>query len=114
MTLPIRAFLIIRAGADDWRVHVCRDLDAVQESWAAREDDSQAAVLHIGFDRPHSRDFDEILSSWCGRMLLTTSAVHGLPSAFKASMRPVGFVGELPVHLALSGWGYTQEEPSTD
>jgi hypothetical protein len=114
MTLPIRAFLIIRAGADDWRVHVCRDLDAVQESWAAREDDSQAAVLHIGFDRPHSRDFDEILSSWSGRMLLTTSAVHGLPSAFKASMQPVGFVGELPVHLALSGWGYTQEEPSTE
>jgi hypothetical protein len=110
MTLPIRAFLIIRAGADDWRVNVCRDLDAVQESWSARAEERQSAVLHIGFDRPASAAFEELLAENAGRMLLTASAVHGLPSAFRASSHPIGFVGALPVHLALTGWGYSLEE----
>lgn len=107
MTLPIRAFLIVRRGPDDWGVHVCRDLDAVRAGWVEREDEAYAAVLHIGFDRPHSGDFEELLSRHSGRMLLTASAVHGLPSSFSASARPVGFVADLPVHLALTGWGYT-------
>jgi hypothetical protein len=110
MTLPIRAFLIIRVGAEDWRVQVCRDLDAVQESWSAREEERQSAVLHIGFDRPASAAFEELLAANAGRMLLTASAVHGLPSNFRASSRPIGFVDALPVHLALTGWGYSLEE----
>jgi hypothetical protein len=114
MTHPIRAFLIVRREIHDFGVHVCRDLDAVRAAWSGREDHAQSAVLHIGFDRPHSGEFEELLSANPGRMLLTASAIYALPSAFGASTRPIGVVGELPIHLGLTGWGYVCDDPADD
>lgn len=111
MTHPIRAFLIVRRGTHDFGVHVCRDLDAVRAAWSEREDQTQAAVLHTGFDRPHSGEFEDLLSANPGRMLLTASAVYALPSAYGASSNPIGFVGELPIYLGLKGWGYVCDDP---
>lgn len=111
MAHPIRAFLIVRRGSHDFGVHVCRDLDAVRAAWSEREDHALAAVLHIGFDRPHSVEFEDLLSANSGRMLLTASAAYALPSVYEASANPIGVVGDLPIHLGLTGWGYTCEEP---
>ncbi len=108
MTLPIRAFLIVRVGLDDWNVNVCRDLDAVIAAWQRRSDDSQSAILHLGFDRPSSPAFDQIATDFPGRMLFTAAAKYGVPSQFEASETPIGFVDDLPVFLALRGWGYTE------
>lgn len=110
MSLPIRAFLLVRRGPSDWTVDVCRDLDAVMAAWLRRADASAPAVLHIGFDRPHSGAFEEIASAYPGRMLLTASAKYGVPSHFDASESPVGQVGRLPVYLALRGWGYVEAD----
>lgn len=109
MTRPIRAFLMLRT-ADDWAVSVCRDLEAVVEAWAARQDAATAGVLHIGFDRPPSAAFEEVVRSHPGRLLVTAAAKFGLPAELVASDFPVGFVGTLPVHLALRGWGYVLED----
>ena len=103
MSLPVRAFLMVRGGPDDWTVDVCRDLDAVIAAWQRRSDASAPAVLHIGFDRPPSAAFEEIASAYPGRMLFTASAMHGVPSQFEASENPVGLVDRLPIYLALRG-----------
>lgn len=103
---------MVRRGVNDCSVQVCRDLDAVRSAWSEREDQDQAAVLHIGFDRPHSGEFEKLLSANPRRMLLTASAAHGLPSAYRASTHPIGFIGELPIHLGLTGWGYTCDDPN--
>lgn len=110
MSLPIRAFLMIRSGPNEWTVDVCRDLDAVIAAWHRRTDASAPAVLHLGFDRPHSMAFEEIASAYPGRMLLTASAKYGVPCQFDASENPVGQVDRLPVFLALRGWGYVENE----
>lgn len=110
MSLPIRAFLMVRSGPSDWAVEVCRDLDAVMAAWLRRADTSAPAVLHIGFDRPHSAAFEEIASAYPGRMLLTASAKYGVPNQFDASESPVGQVGHLPIYLALRGWGYVETD----
>ncbi len=109
MSLPIRAFLMIKVGWEDWAVDVCRDFDAVVAAWQRRSDISHSAILHIGFDRPPSAAFDQIATDFPGRMLFTAAAKYGVPGQFEASDMPVGFVDGLPVHLALRGWGYTED-----
>lgn len=94
MSLPIRAFLMVKIGLDDWNVDVCRDLDAVVAAWHRRSDDSQSAILHLGFDRPPSSAFHQIATEFPGRMLFTAAAKYGVPSQFEASEAPVGFVDE--------------------
>ena len=109
MSLPIRAFLMIKVGWEDWAVDVCRDFDAVVSAWQRRSDTSHSAILHIGFDRPPSAAFDQIATDFPGRMRFTAAAKYGVPGQFEASDMPVGFVDGLPVQLALRGWGYTED-----
>jgi len=112
MSLPIRAFLMVRGGPNDWTVDVCRDLDAVIAAWQGRRDASATAVLHIGFDRPPSVAFEEIALAHPGRMLFTAPAKYGVPPQFEASENPVGLVDRLPIYLALRGWGYVEVDSS--
>lgn len=112
MSLPIRAFLMFKNGPEDWTVEVCRDFEAVMAAWQSRPESNQAAILHIGFDRPPSVAFDRIASEFPGRMLFTAAAKFGVPIQFESSAQPVGTVEQLPIHLALHGWGYTEDDPS--
>jgi hypothetical protein len=114
MTLPLRAYLMLRSGESDWSVTVCRDLDAVLEAWKGRPDTiGTTGILHIGFDRPPSQLFDDVASAFPGKMLLTTAAKHALPIGFESSIRSVGSVDGLSIHLAMKGWGYVvaDDEP---
>jgi hypothetical protein len=62
-------------------VAVCRDLDAVTRAWKDRENpDGATGILHIGFDRPLSHEFENLVRQWPGRMLVTTAAKHALCS----------------------------------
>ena len=110
MTLPIRAFMMIRSGPDDWFVSVCRDFEAVLEAWTARADPLQTAVLHIGFGRPSSAAFEAVAQEHPSRLLVTGSTKFGLPDGYEASADPIGFVENLPIHMGTRGWGYVVEE----
>ena len=106
MTRPIRAFMMIRGGPDDWTVSVCRDLEAVLEAWTGRPHRAQTGVLHIGFDRPPSTVFEAVAQAHPGRLLVTASAKFGLPVDYEASVNPIDYIESLPIHLGTRGWGY--------
>lgn len=110
MARPIRAFMMIRDGADDWVVSVCRDLEAVLGAWTARAHLGRTGVLHIGFDRPPSTSFEEVAKAYPGYLLLTASAKFGLPQGYEASAHAIDYVENLPIHVGTRGWGYTVEK----
>lgn len=110
MSLPIRAYLMLKEGPSDWSVHVCRDLEAVLDVWGRRSDQDKPGVLHIGFDRPPSAAFDEVIEGCRGRLLITASGKYGLPTGYETSVEPVGLVRDLPVYLGTRGWGYHVED----
>lgn len=117
MTRPIRAFMMIRVGPDNWSVSVCRDLEAVLEAWTACAHSTRAGVLHIGFDRPPSTSFEAVAQANPGRFLLTASAKFGLPQGYEASADPISYVEDIPIYMGTRGWGYvfdeTQLKPAT-
>lgn len=110
MSLPIRAYLLLKESSSDWTVHVCRDLEAVLDIWGRRSEHEQPGVLHIGFDRPPSAAFDNVTEKHRGRLLITASGKYGLPAGYDTSEAPVGLVGDLPVYLGTRGWGYQVED----
>ena len=113
MDAPVRAFLMLRADDGAWKVAVCRDLGTVMRTWKARkEPDRDVAVLHVGFDRPPSRFFDEIADAHPGQMLLTAAGKYALPSSFIASAAPVSITEGTKVFIGLQGWGYFLEDPT--
>ena len=110
---PLRAFLMVRPRDGTWRVTVCRDLGAVMRAWKTRKElDWDAAVLHVGFDRPPSHNFDEVAQAHPGRMLLTTAAKHVVPTPFVSSVAPIGAAEGIDVFIGLQGWGYTLDDPT--
>lgn len=113
MEAPLRAFLMLRSRDGTWTVTVCRDLGAVIRAWKARtEPDRDVAVLHVGFDRPPSNNFDEVVQEHRGRMLLTAAAKHVVPTSFVSSTAPVGAAQGIDVFIGLQGWGYTIDDPT--
>ena len=115
MEAPLRAFLMMRSSDGTWTVTVWRDLGAVMRAWKTRkEPDRDVAVLHVGFDRPPSYGFDEVVKAHPGRMLLTTAAKHVVPTSFTSSAVPVGATESTDVFIGLQGWGYTLEDPTAE
>lgn len=105
---------MLRVAQDDWRIEVCRDLDAVVNAWTASSDGLTTGVLHLGFDRPAASAFEAVASLLPGRMLFTAAAKYGVPGQFTTSQHAVGYVSKLPVYMALRGWGYTLEDDEVD
>ncbi|WSH56576.1 sigma factor-like helix-turn-helix DNA-binding protein [Rhizobium ruizarguesonis] len=106
MATPIRAFLMLKVG-DSWKVTVHRELEDLLGQWKERPEPSESsAVVHIGFERPQSRIFDEVINLYSDRVLLTSSAKYGLPFGFESTSSPVGTAEGMPVFLATKGWGY--------
>jgi hypothetical protein len=115
MTLPVRAYLMIRSPQGEWSVSVCRDLDAVLSIWRERFEPNQTVgVLHVGFDRAASALFNQIAANYPGRMVVTAAAKHAVPRGFESSERPIGEVEGQPVHLGTKGWGYVILEDPTE
>lgn len=115
MEAPLRAFLMLRTEDGVWSVTVCRDLSAVVRAWKDRTDEKKdVAVLHVGFDRPPSKTFDEVADLFPGRMLLSAGAKYTLPSSFVCSAEPVSKSENIEVYAGLQGWGYTLEDPTID
>ena len=106
METPLRAFLMMRSSDGTWTVTVCRDLGAIMRTWRGRKMSNwDAAVLHVGFDRPPSHSFDKIAAAYPGYMLLTGAAKFSLPNSFVASATSVGVAEYIEVFIGLQGWG---------
>ncbi|WP_332713837.1 DNA-directed RNA polymerase subunit alpha C-terminal domain-containing protein [Pelagibacterium mangrovi] len=110
MATPLRAFLITHSGSE-WTVTVHREFEDFVETWKRRSDPEQTvSVLHVGFSRPPSREFDLFLETSRGRLLVTAAAKFALPEGYTASAGVVGYVGDLPIYLGIRGWGYEVPE----
>jgi hypothetical protein len=98
MATSLRAFLLARAPSGDWTVTVHRDLEDLLSTWNGRERrDETVGVLHIGFDRPPVRDFDDVAKLYIGLMLVTAAAKYALPPAFQTTRYAVNTVSDLPL-----------------
>lgn len=110
MPTVLRAFLLIKTS-DSWSVTVHRDLESVLSEWKSRiSPERSVGFLHVGFDRPPSKDFDDIASAYPGRLLVTGAAKFALPHGFGSSREKVGDVDVVPVFLGTRGWGYEVDE----
>lgn len=111
MATNLRAFLMARTTVNEWTISVHRDLEDLLAAWQQRSSqDETVGVLHLGFDRPPAREFEEVATRFPGRMLLTAAAKFALPSGFHGSREPVGVVADLPVYLGTRGWGYLVDD----
>jgi len=111
MATTLRAFLMLRTDDMGWNVSVFRALEDLLGAWKARPDpDTSTAVVHIGFDRPPSRDFELLARDHPGKALVTAAAKYALPADFRASRRPIGEVGGLPLFVGTRGWGYLLDD----
>lgn len=109
---PLRAYLLTKLSPSDWDVSTHRDLETIEAAWRACPIKEAAAAVHVGFWRPSTQAFSEILAAHPGRILLTGAARYALPISFRASSMPVGEVEGLPLFLALCGWGYDADDPT--
>lgn len=111
MKHPLRAYLMLRTASGDWSIEVFRDFESVVSTWldAARRD-RVTGVFHIGFDRPPAASFETIALHREGRLLLTGTTKHGVPSGYETASRAIGIVEGLPIYLGTRGWGYTVDE----
>ncbi|MCW5673947.1 MAG: hypothetical protein KIT15_05150 [Xanthobacteraceae bacterium] len=98
---------MLRAEDASWSVSVCRDLGAISSAGTEGCKHDLMAVVHVGFDRPASFQFESLFEQYKGRVLLTAAAKHALPHSYTSSVHPVSEVEGHKIYLALSGWGYS-------
>lgn len=103
---PIRTYLLIHSDLS-WESSVHRDLESLNEAWSpylGRND--VTGVIHVGLDRPDTNEFNDIVSKYPGRMILTASARWALLGVCSCASNEVGKAEAIPLYLALNGWGY--------
>lgn len=111
--ITVRAFLMLHEGSGDWTVQVHKDLGSIEAEWTARltANSSSVAVLHVGFSRPMTEQFEAFVQNEPGRILVTDAARYALPLGHTTIGRRIGSVDEMSLYVAASGWGYTEDEP---
>ena len=111
MPSSLRAFVMFRTSGGDWTIEVFRTLEDLIDAWKKRPDAGvTTAVIHVGIDRPPSREFDDCAQHFPGRTLITAAAKYALPSDFRTSRRSVGEASTLPLFVGTRGWGDSAEE----
>ncbi len=113
----LKVFLLLRLANGSWHVWVCQNLSEIGNAWAARpHPESSAGVLHLGFEFPDPGSFEELAAGHPGGLLVTGSALHGLPESSAKDTAGVGSVRGMPVHLVARGaaealWGLSVHQP---
>lgn len=102
MMRPLRAFLLIRAGQEEWSVGVHRDLESLLDSWklASLGEAPVIGVIHIGFGRPEAAAFDDLAARYTGHLLLTASARFALDRLVACSPQVAGVVEGIPIYVS--------------
>jgi len=110
---PLRAFLFSRTVDGQWSVAVFRDWDPLEADLKLGvELDRSCLFLHVGFWRPETTEVSHLSDAWLGRILISQAAIHALPTTTSCSASPVQYVGKLPVHVCLTGYGYEISDPT--
>jgi hypothetical protein len=113
MNAPLRLFLMTRRFGNDWKIFVSQKLEDTVEEWLQQlHDEKVVGILHVGFGRPPTREFNAIADRNEGRLLITQGARYVLPKSYSCSNSMVADVDGLPLFLALEGWGYSIEDPT--
>lgn len=103
---PLRAYLLVHTDAG-WESSVHRDLESLREAWnpyLGRGDTT--GVIHVGFDRPETEAFESCAVRSRGLMLLSASARWALTSICECTTSTVGEAADIPLYVAINGWGY--------
>jgi hypothetical protein len=97
---------MLRAAGGEWASTAHKDLDEAIGLWDQfRAQSGGVGVIHVGLTRPIARDFGDICHALADCLLFSTSARWAFHSIGEYSNR-IGFVGDIGIHMALSGWGY--------
>lgn len=59
--LPLRAYLLLRLAENEWEVTTQRELEPLIEAWQKRPNPEVSGAVHIGFGRPDTDAFEEVL-----------------------------------------------------
>lgn len=111
---PLKAFLFSCTPSGEWNSAAFRELEPLLEATQqALGVESASAAIHIGFWRPETEKVAELAKQWSGRLLLSEAAVGALPPPVMASHASVGEVDGLAFHVALDGFGYQLDDPSS-
>lgn len=106
----VRIFLMLRSAEGQWTSTAHRDLDETIGLWDSfRAQPGGIGVMHVGLTRPAAGAFDDVAHNLADCLLLSTSArwtFHDLGTY----SNQIGFVGDVGIHIALSGWGYEAAE----
>lgn len=112
---PLRAFLFSCTPSGEWSSAAFRELEPLLEATEnALALESASAAIHIGFWRPETAKIAELAQRWSGRLLLSGAATGALPPPLVVSHSSVGEVEGLAFHVALEGFGYQIDDPSSD
>jgi len=104
------AYLLVRMSDGNWDVGSHRNLESLLDSWKAVPDAGACAVVHIGFWRPDTAEFESAVDGKRGIVLLTEPAKWALPQSFGTAQASCAEAGALRLFEALTGWGYEKEE----
>ena len=86
---PLRAYVYSSDARGEWSVEVVRDLEPLREVWHQRPQPA-SIVIHVGFWRPESAAFSELVERNPGRVLLTSSAKFSLENSVRLQHRQLG------------------------
>lgn len=104
---PIRIFLLLRLKNGEWISSSHRDFDEVLSAWeAARQNSGTVGIIHVGISRPQNGAFESVASHITDCIVLTSSARWAFNDIGTYS-GAISFVEGLSLHVALTGWGYT-------
>ena len=110
----LRAFLFSGNPSGEWTCAPHRELEPLLEATQqALAVESASAAIHIGFWRPETAKIAELAQQWSGRLLLSESSIGSLPHPVVVSHASVGEVDGLAFHVALDGFGYQIDAPSS-
>ena len=75
----LRAYLILCA-AGEWSVSVHKEINSLTAAWKDISSvEGVVGIVHLGFERPPTREFVDLALRFPGKVLLTPSAKYGLP-----------------------------------
>lgn len=103
----LRAYLLIRFEESNWEVSVHRDFESIINKWQSlSEYKNKTTILHVGFWRPDTSDFEIVASRFPNRVLVTAAARFALPIPCHVTLDAIDTIQGLPLYLVVSGWGY--------
>jgi hypothetical protein len=93
-----------------WQNNSYRDFDELLTFWLdVALNQGYIGLFHIGSEKPRY-DLIDLDFEYQGRLFITASAKWGIRDLCSTTKSPVFFIEEMPIFMALDGWGYECED----